>query len=101
MQYDGKIGDAFREWLGYRSGATGFKTEQAAKTRFALEHQDLFIPVDEVGTENILERAGIAGKKAVEISEGLLQEYINVLIDEYSMKAFEDGFQLAAHLLSA
>ncbi len=102
MQYDGKIGDAFTEWLlGDRSAATGLKIEQAAKTRFALNHNELFKPINEVGIEDILKRAGIEEKKATDIHEGLLGDYISILIDEHSMKAFEDGFQLAVHLLTA
>ncbi|MGD0621466.1 MAG: hypothetical protein ABSA82_03235 [Thermacetogeniaceae bacterium] len=102
MEYEDKIGDAFSEWLvGDRSAATGFKIDQAAKTRFGLEHKELLMPVAEVGFVSLLERAGIEEKKAEEIMEGLLGEYIFVLIDEYTIKAFKDGFQLAAHLLSA
>jgi hypothetical protein len=46
MRCEGKIGDAFSKWLLYdRSEATGFKIEQAAKTRFAMEHREPLMPV--------------------------------------------------------
>ncbi len=71
------------------------ETTQAAHRKYALEKN---IPLDQVGIDGILERAGIEKKQASELSDDLM-EYFNVLSFEEAMKAFEDGFQLAAHLL--
>jgi hypothetical protein len=101
MQYESNIADAFSEWLvGDRAAATGFKVDQAIKTQFCREHKELLIPASEMSIEIILKRAGIEEEKAEEILDGLLGEYMSVLIDVYTTKAFKDGFQLAAHLLS-
>jgi hypothetical protein len=97
MEFGGRIEDSFKEWLGYRQIGTSWETTQAAHRKYAIQKD---IPLKQVGIDGILERGGIEEKKAEEISCSLI-EYFNVLNDEQTMKAFQDGFQLAAHLLSA
>jgi hypothetical protein len=89
MQYESNIADAFSEWLvGGRAAATGFKVDQAIKTRF----KELLIPASEMSIEIILKRAGIEEEKAEEILDGLLGEYISVLIDVHTTKSLQRRF---------
>jgi hypothetical protein len=98
MQYDGKIGDAFNEWITDRFLAVSLEVNDAAEAQYAREAREEKIATEIPQLAHVLEQHGIEKKEAIAI-EDTFDNLKTIFVESYFRKGFEDGFKLAAHLI--